>query len=508
MKNLLRLTAAACLIFIGCQNFGADKTNNAIKEKGADNMVYEYFTELSKIPRCSGHEKAISDYLAAFSKKLGLQTFQDDRFNLLVKKGGSNGRENEPAIILQAHIDMVCEKNGDVTHDFLKDPIIPVIDGNWVGAQNKTTLGADDGSGVAIIMAILAGKDLSHPPIEAVFTSDEETGMTGAANFDVALLSATRFINLDMEKEGVFTVGCAAGAEVDIAIPVKYETPAKNLSAYALTVKGLVGGHSGMDINKEIANANRLTAQILNLFEADVYVSEINGGYRPNAIPRECRTLLMLDESDFQDIQSTVANAQAAFRIKYPAEKNLSIMLERSAVFAENVMKNQSLYNVLDVILQTPNGVMSMNLDIPKLVQTSNNLGVIVTDGETVILSNFPRSSAPEEQAGMINDMKTLAAQYGASIKVGNEIPAWKFNPSSPLRDIMTQIFKDMYDKTPSIETVHAGLECGLFAEKMPNVDFISIGPDIEGAHSPDEKMSVSSLNRVYDYLVKVLEKL
>ncbi|MCL1947443.1 MAG: aminoacyl-histidine dipeptidase [Chitinivibrionia bacterium] len=508
MKNLLFLTAISVFIFIGCKKSDTDKTYNSFTDKGANSMVYEYFLELSKIPRCSGREKAISDYLAAFSKKLNLQTFQDDKFNLLVKKNGSKGRENEPAIILQAHIDMVCEKNSDVNHDFSKDPIIPVIKDDWIYAQNKTTLGADNGGGVALIMAILAANNLSHPPIEAVFTSDEEAGMTGAANFDASLLSAARFINLDMEKEGVFTASCASGTEVEIAIPVKYETPAKNLSAYSFAVKGLVGGHSGMDIDKGLANANRLAAQVLNLFEANIHVSEIKGGFRPNAIPRECNVLLLFDESDFDEIKSAVENAQTAFKMKYTDEKNLSLTLEKSERFPESVMEVQSFHNVLDIILQIPNGVVSMNFDAPKLVQTSNNLGVIISDGKSVKLSNFPRSCDPEEQTAMLNDMKTLAVQYGASIKVGNAFPAWCYKANSPLRNTMSQIFTDMYGKEPSIEGVHAGLECGLFAEKMPNVDFISIGPDIEGAHSPDERMSVSSLNRVYDYLVKVLEKL
>jgi len=505
---ILAVSVSAAAVFLACSD--KEKSPAGPDSKETALTAYEYFTELSRIPRCSGNERAINEYLAEFGRKHGLETSPADaKLNLLIKKGGSVGRENEPAVVLQAHIDMVCVKNDGVNHDFTKDPIIPLISGDgWVTASKQTTLGADDGIGVAYIMAILAAKNLSHPPIEALFTTGEEVGMTGAANFNPALLSGTRFINLDSEWEGILLVSGAAGARVNISVPVAYETPASSLSAYTLTVKGLAGGHSGVDINKGFANANLLTAEILDSIKTDIRVSEINGGEKANAIPFLNTALLLFDESGVSGIQSAIARREAAFRAKYPAETNLSVTLEKNGATPNRVMNTQSLNNVLEIIAQTPNGVIAMDPYLDGLVQTSNNLGMVVTNGETVTLSSFARSSRADEQAATIDSLKSLADKYGAPSEVKDSSPPWSYNPNSQLRVSMVETFTAMYGYEPRVEGVHGGLECGLFFDKRPDIDYISIGPDIEYPHSYNERMRKASAESVFAYLVKVLENL
>lgn len=468
--------------------------------------AYEFFLEISKIPRGTHNEKEISDYLVSFATERNLTVVQDGNLNVFITKPGSEGRENEPAIALQAHMDMVCEKNSDVTHDFTKDPIIPIVDGDWVYA-NGTTLGADDGSGLSIIMAILDSDGLSHPPLEVVITTDEEDGMSGADSFDITQLKSTRFINVDMEEEKVFTVSCAGSVYSNVLIPVTYTDAPSGFSAYTLSIKGLLGGHSGLDINKGYANANILMSKLLQTLGDTVQLGSINGGSKRNAIPRECTAVILLDDKDYDAAVSVVADGEASYKSEYPEDKDLTITLEKTDAQTQ-VMNTDSYAAVLNAMNGLPNGVLAMSTDVEGLVQTSSNIGVITTEDSTVTIENFSRSSVESELQETVDSIKTLAEQLGAGLESEMTNAPWQYQENSPLRDKMAEVFRDFYGEEPSIEAIHAGLECGVFAAKMSDGDFISIGPDIVGAHSPSEKMSLSSYDRTCQYLVKILEKL
>ena len=505
MKKTVCILAVAAIMAGGCRG---DNEKNFLTM-----MPFEFFEAVSHIPRTSGNEQAISDYLAGFGRSLGLEVLQDDALNVFIRKNGTAGREHEPPVILQAHMDMVGEKNASSPHNFLTDPLKLIVQGDRVTADG-TTLGADNAAGIAYIMAVLASSDISHPPIEALITTDEESGMTGAVSFDVSLFNGRRFINLDSEDEGFFTVSSAASADVDITVPVETSNLPEGFVSYTLMVKGLTGGHSGSDIDKGLANANVLMGQLLQeLGRADgasgasVAVSSIDGGSLRNAIPRESTAVISFAGQNEQIVRSIIAAAESAFKSAYPNDSNLSITLEQTDM-ASGVLSASSLQRVLDCIERTPNGVLSMSPDIEGLVQTSNNLGVITTSANTVTMLNFPRSSSVVEQVQTQDSLRLLAGSIGAEAVVYNENPAWPFMPDSPMRDTMTEVYTSLYGTEPIIEAVHAGLECSIFAEKMPDCEFISIGPDIRAAHSPDEWMSLSSFNRVYEYLVKVLEEL
>ena len=482
--------------------------------------AYEYFCRISEIPRGSDNEQAISDYLVSFAEENGLEVIQDEFRNILIKKPGSVGREDEPPVILQGHMDMVCVKDSDVDHDFLKDPIIPIIDGDWIKA-NGTSLGADNGCGVAMIMALLAATDLSHPPIEAIMTANEEGGYgPGAFEFDTSLLQGKRFINLDSEEEGVLTASCADGAWSDVIITLENETAPSGINSYELMITGLLGGHSGIDIEKGRANAIILMAHLLKaLDEEDIYLTNIEGGEFVNEITRECTALISFAESDLDKINSLIGEMESKFKEDFPVDDGLKIILEKTDT-CEYVMSHDSLQNIIDCILETPNGVQSMSSTLEGLVQTSNNTGVIFTlrdseffPSDVVVMSNLLRSSVEEEMMDMLTKIAQLGEKPGVIVDSPLDYPDWIFMPwtyreDSPLRDKMITIFENIYGYTPTVEGTHGILECAVFATKMPDSDFISMGPTVKDVHSTRERMSLSSFNRTCIYLIEILENL
>lgn len=478
------------------------------RNKNLEEAAYDFFCEISKIPRGSGNERAISDYLAAFAKKNNWEVFQDTSFNVLIRKSGSKGRENEAPLILQAHMDMVCEKNEDTKHDFLKDPIVPYIDGDWVKTKG-TTLGADNGSGVAMILAILASSNLSHPPLEMLMTTLEETGCVGAAKFDPSPLKGNRLINLDGAEEGLFVSSCAGGIVTDIAIPVKYENAKAGFSSYNLMIKSLTGGHSACDIDKGRANANILAARLLDkLFDEGIRLVEIKGGAKMNAIPRECTAVISFEENRLDKIKSIAAQTEAAFKANYPSEKELRVTLEKTAS-SGSVMESDSQKRVINTILGIPCGVQSMSSNIKGLVQTSNNPGVITSSEDKVVLTTFLRSSNYAEMESVSGKITATANEFGAKVQKSEGFPIWEYKADSPLRETMCAVYEEMYGKAPVITGTHGGLECAIFAKNIPNSDLATIGgPDIRDMHSPDERMSLSSFNRTCNFLARVLEKL
>ena len=506
-KILISITTILLILILSSCTTNPDKKNDPIESK-LGKRAYEHFVNISRIPRASGNMQGISTFLVSFAQENGLEVTQDSALNVLIKKSGSKGREAEPPVILQAHMDMVADKNQYVDHDFTTDPIIPIINGDWVTASKQTTLGADNGAGLSILLAILEADYLSHPPIEAIITTDEEIGMLGAAVFDVALLAGKRFINLDMESEGVFIVSCAGSAGVEVIVPIEYRHISAGFDSYVLSIKGLLGGHSGADIHLGRANANVLMAELLKeIAVVNFELSSINGGSARNAIPRESFATISFQETDFVAIDNIVKQTEILFKSTYSEDIELSVTLEKTSK-ADLVMTENNFQSLLKCILEIPNGVITMSSDIPGLVQTSNNLGVITTGDDAIILSNYPRSSSLEDLSDVLETINSISTSAGATISITGQVPPWPYKQISPLRDDLAQIYLDMFNKMPLVTAIHAGLECALFAGKMPDTEFISIGPDIEHAHSPDERLSLSSYYRVCEFVARLLEML
>lgn len=467
------------------------------------NVLY-YFEEINKIPRGSGNEKGISDYLVRFAKERGLWVHQDEALNVIIKKEATAGYENAPTVIIQGHMDMVCEKNGDVEHNFEKDPIKVIYDGDFIHADG-TTLGADDGIAVAMSMALLDSGDIQHPKLEVVITTDEEVGMEGASRIDGSLLDGRLLINIDSEDEGIFTVGCAGGMKSTTTIPVEYEY-AEKLKAYQLGIRGLKGGHSGIDIDKERANANKLLARAITdiLKEIPLKVAEISGGAKDNAIPREAQVTIAINEGYKNKLMEEVEKIQGIFRSEYREQDgNIEVYLQETADI-DKVFTDESAKNVVNVISLIPNGVQAMNVELG-MPETSNNLGVVRTMKDGVTLTCAIRSSVISRKYYLYDLIKGLSELAGGNTIYRGNYPAWEYKPKSYLRNKFVDIYKAEYNVEPAIETIHAGLECGLFADKLEGADMISFGPNIYDVHTPDERASISSIDRMWGFLKKVL---
>ena len=464
--------------------------------------VFYYFEEISKIPRCSGNEKQISDYLYHLAKTKGWEAIQDEHLNVIIKKPASQGYENAPTVMLQGHMDMVCEKNEGVEHDFEKDPIALRIKDGHIYADH-TTLGADNGIAVAYALSVL-DSDLEHPSLEVLITTDEEKGMTGASNIDGGLFKRKYLLNLDSEEEGVFTSGCAGGSEIDFKISVKFQSSKEK--AFRLSMKGLSGGHSGTDIHKEKGNANKILGRILYDLMDSVDLASIDGGSKTNAIPREANAVIttrnldkatekidkwneiLKNELSFTDPSITVTLTELNKEI-FPLEKE---------VFKKTV----ALINLIPV------GVLSRSTVID-LIISSNNLGVITTDEKYITLFNHPRSSVESLLTeGFIPAMKQLGSVIGAECEEGSYYPGWAYAKESAVRDICIEAYRDMFKKEPVVGAIHAGLECGLLMGKIPGLDAISMGPDAYDAHSPNEHVRISSVENVYNLLCEILKRI
>lgn len=470
--------------------------------------VFYYFEQISKIPRGSGNEKQVSDYLVNFAKEHNLEYVQDDTLNVVIKKNASKGYENAPSIIIQGHMDMVCEKNGDKIHDFEKDPITLLIDGDYIKADN-TTLGADNGIAVAYNLALLDDDNIEHPSIEAVFTSDEEVGMNGAYALDTTKLNSKILINIDSEEEGKLLTSCAGGAKATMNIPIKFEAAPKDKVAYTIKIKDLKGGHSGSDIDKQRANAIKLIARVLNNLKGiDLNLVNISGGAKDNAIPREAEATILINEQSKHSLEDILNKLEQIFKNEFKvSDPYISIILQK-AQMPNTVFDLNSAKKVIDTLLLIPNGILAMSLDIKGLVESSNNIGVLKTLDNKVSLSCAIRSSVSTRKEEIKNQIQCLADLVEADLIVKGEYPAWEFDPNSKIRQIFIKVYKDMYNKEAQIEAIHAGLECGLFAKKMQGVDMISFGPDMENVHTPDEKLNISSVARTWDYLKAVLKEL
>ena len=465
--------------------------------------VFYYFEEISKIPRGSGEEKEISDYLYNLSLSKGWDVIQDDYLNIIIKKPATKGYENAPVVMLQGHMDMVCEKNEGVQHDFSKDPIKLRIKDGCIYAT-ETTLGADNGIAVAYALSVLDSDDLSHPALEVLITTDEEKGMTGAEKVDGSIFKAKYLLNLDSEDEKVFTCGCAGGCGAEFKIPVKYQDVKKN--CFKLSVKGLSGGHSGMDINKEKGNANKIMGRILYDLYDYIDLINISGGSKGNAIPREANAYIAIN--DAEAVKNKVDLWNEILKNEYVStDPDVVVLLEdigaEAAVLDKDVFKK-----TVAAMNMIPNGVLSRSTVID-LVISSNNLGVITQDEKYITLHNQSRSSVKSlmtENVAFI--MKQIGESLGIECRVSGFYPGWEFKEKSEIRDICVESYKAVYGKEPEVVAIHAGLECGLLMEKIPGLDAISMGPDAFDAHSPNEHVDIQSVENVYNLLISILEKI
>ena len=469
--------------------------------------VFSFFQEIEKIPRGSGNEKAISDYIVAFAKEKGFWYQQDAFHNVIVKKPASAGYEDAPTVMLQGHMDMVCEKEWDISHDFLQDPIELETENDWLHAKG-TTLGADDGIAVAMMLAVLAEDDLPHPAIEAVFTVDEEVGMTGAQNLDTSCLTAKYLINMDTEEEGVLLAGCCGGRRVHISLPIEQEAIPSHAVAKQLRIFGLFGGHSGSEIHLQRANADILMGRVCSNLCKEISsfkLSAIGGGQMDNAICRDATAILVVDASDTIQAKTLVAALEATLQQEYAnCDTNLRITLEDCPLPAQTYSRITT-QRIADILLLMPYGVQSMCLDLPGLVESSTNLGVVKEDHGTIIFESAVRSSVFSRKILIQEKMETIARLCGATLSFGGEYPGWNYNPSSKLLHLAEETFQSMFGKKPIVQAIHAGLECGLFAEKMPGLDIIAFGPDMRDVHTPKERLSISSTIRSYQFLCAML---
>lgn len=473
--------------------------------------IFYHFEQISKIPRGSGNEKAISDYLLDFGKSLGLECIQDAALNIIIKKPASIGYENAPAVIIQGHMDMVCEKNSDKEHDFEKDPINLVVKGDYIYAD-RTTLGADDGIAVAYAMTLLEDNTIEHPAIEVLLTTDEEAGMSGAMALQPHYINGKIVLNLDSEEEGKLLVSCAGGIRTKSILPIEWIDKKNDTIAYNLVIRGLKGGHSGMEIHLGRGNSNKLMGRLLKNIdkELDFNLVSLNGGSKNNAIPRESSSIITIsqkDERKLLDIKRRVfEELKNEFSKKDP---NLRVHLLEVEESVDKVFSDDSTKKAVDLLYMYPNGVNTVSSDIQGLTESSTNLGVVTTLENSIEYDSTARSSISSLKDEIVTRSKCITEILGGKLVTESSYPEWPYKTDSKIREVCKDVYERMYEKTSEIVAIHAGVECGLFKEKLGNdVDMISFGPDIIDIHTPNEHISISSVERCYEYLLEVLKEI
>lgn len=469
--------------------------------------VFYYFEEICSIPHGSGNLDGISSYLARFAKDRGLFHVRDASNNVIIVKEASAGYESVPPIILQGHMDMVAVKKNDCDIDLEKDPLRLNVEGDLIRAEG-TSLGGDDGIAVAYILAILDSEDIMHPRIEAVLTTDEEVGMEGATAIDLSMLRAKRMLNIDSEEEGILLTSCAGGMRTDCHIPVTRETDQGGIFL-KVSVGGLLGGHSGTEIDKEHSNAIKLLGITLQQIHSKIpfRLADINGGEKDNAIPREAAAVVCIAKDNRNDFIEELKRIETEEKNeKKSKEKHLCIKAEEAECSAESVMDNNSTDRVLAFLVLLPNGVQAMSADIEGLVETSLNVGILRTCDSEVIASSAIRSAIETAKHKVNLQLQTLTKTFGGYTETHGEYPGWQFDPESKLRSDMVRIYRELFGKEVRVEALHAGLECGIMISKIPGLDCVSFGPDIFDIHTTEERLSISSTARMWDYLLEILK--
>ena len=466
--------------------------------------VLGYFEKLCSIPHGSGNTKMISDYLVSFAKEYDVKYIQDELNNVILFAPGSEGYEDHAPVILQGHMDMVCEKDPDCEIDFATDGLDVTHDGEWIFAKG-TTLGGDDGIAVAYALAILADKSIPHPPIEVIITVDEETGMDGAVGIDLSMLKGKRLVNLDSEEEGIFTVSCAGGARAQISM----ETPRHAVygPCIRLTVDGLAGGHSGVEIDKNRANANKVMGEFLDEIKKrmPLCLTALSGGSKDNAIPRSCTASLVAMGMDLEPINDIAAKLQEKIRSEY-AEPDAIVTADNIDALGGNALSTKDTDRIIGLLCSAPNGIQAMCADMPDLVQTSLNLGIAKLDGEGFLMTFSVRSSVNQEKLDVLKRLRDMAELYECGYDERGHYPAWEYKADSELRDLMVKTYREMFDAEPQVIAIHAGLECGLLGEKIQGLDSVSIGPNMRDIHTSRERLNIASVERMWKYLLELLK--
>ena len=462
--------------------------------------VIRFFEEFSAIPHGSGNTSLIADYLVDFAKKRNLDYSRDNADNVIIRKGATKGYENRPAVIFQGHLDMVAEKKPGAEIDMEKEGLTLYRDGDFLRAKD-TTLGGDDGVALAYALAILDSNDIPHPDFEAVFTSDEEIGLLGAVAIDPNEIKGRLLINIDSDEEGVFTVGCAGGMRSDVTLPVHRSN--SGADSYRVKVSGFKGGHSGVEIDKDRVNANKALVEVLSGI-GDVSIKDIRGGNADNAIPRECECIF----SSHLDHTALIKKLGDEMAAKYrDIEPDITLTVEKvdSPVAGVCVEDSRKLISLLSTL---PSGIIAMSSDVPGLVETSLNMGILRLEGDRAEISFSVRSAKGTEKQALGDRLEKIAKDHGASYSTRGAYPAWEYKKDSHLRDVMKKVYEDMYGKSPEIVIIHAGLECGIFSEKIEGLDCVSIGPNNYDIHTTEERLSLSSLQRVWEFLLRVLKEI
>jgi len=459
--------------------------------------VFYYFEEICSIPHGSGNTKKISDFCVNFAKEHNLEYAQDDMNNVIIKKPATKGKEGSPTVIIQGHLDMVCEKEPEIDFDFEKQGLNIYVDGDYIKADG-TTLGGDDGIAVAMALAVLEDKNISHPALEVLFTVDEETGMYGAKALDGSLLEGRTLINIDSEEEGIFTVSCAGGVRAEVTLPVEYETNTKE--CLKITVSGLIGGHSGVEIHKGRLNSNKVAAEFLNTL-SDINLVKINGGLKDNAIPVYTEVIVATNEDIREKAEEFRLNTLC------DTDKDLTITVEKCEKTAKCIT-GESTQKAIGLLNALPNGIIKWSKDIEDLVETSLNMGILTTENDKIIVSFALRSSVNNEKDKLVDALFKCANDFGASLLREGDYPAWEYKKDSVLRDTMCKVWEELYGNEPEVIAIHAGLECGLLSEKLPGLDSVSIGPNMMDIHTPREKIDISSVWRTYNFLYELLKVL
>ena len=472
-------------------------------------LIWKYFDEITQIPRPSKNEGKIREYLVNFGKINGFETQTDAIGNVVIRKNATSGFENLKSVVLQSHMDMVCEKNNDVAFDFDKDSIQTWIDGEWVKAKG-TTLGGDDGIGIAASLAILMDDSIQHGPLECLFTVDEETGLTGAFELENSMVKSRILLNLDSEDEGELFIGCAGGRDTLAFLPYKMTKASEDYSALRIEIVGLTGGHSGDDINKGFANANILLVRILWQAQREfgLQLSHIDGGNLRNAIAREAVADVLIPNNHLADFKTFVKIMSDNFKAEYHVtEPNLEVRLFADKNFHE-VIEAETVVKMLNALYACPHGVIAMSQDIANFVETSTNLASIKLKDSKIVMTTSQRSSVESALDSVCNKVNAVFTMIGAEILHTDGYPGWTPNTKSEVMEITKTAYIDLFKKEPKVLAIHAGLECGLIGKKFPGMDMISFGPTIKGAHSPDERMKIDTVKMFWDLIIEVLKRI
>lgn len=472
--------------------------------------LFQYFHSINQIPRCSKNEQKVGDYLLSIAREKGLEADRDRVGNIVIRVPATKGREDAPIVVLQSHTDMVCEKNKATKHDFSRDPIRMKINGEWIEAEG-TTLGADNGIGVAAALAIIDDPEAIHGPLELLFTVDEETGLTGAHHLEKDFIKGRILLNMDSEEEGVLYIGCAGGKDTIGEMKVSYQKASTNTVPLRITVTGLKGGHSGIEIHLGRANAIKLLARTLaRIYQEQPFtLARIEGGSKRNAIPREAEAVVHVDTHTVGLINKIIDSVGRTFREDYTStDPSLVVKMETLSESASKVLSYEDTAAIITLLNDLPHGVIAMSADVPGLVETSTNLATITTQNGSILIGTSQRSSVNEERDAIADRVAHTIASAGFSIRTTDGYPGWKPNLDSHVLKTVKSIFTQYYEKEPEVKAVHAGLECGIIGEKFPGIDMISFGPTITGAHSPDERVHISSVKHFYRCLLLILKKL